>query len=318
MNGKWFNLINRPMIFEDIEYIRGSKIAQEIFMLVDRYAKEKLMICNGRLMANNLNDGENHITTAPIYRLWEYVSLIELVGLCNHTNSLVKNKSLNILDCGGCSSAIDFFLAEKGFQVCSIDLDEFLIFNGNYIAKAKQLPLKNMKADMTQLPFENNSFDIVFSISVLEHIDKKLRGLAIQEMERVVKPGGFIFNTFDYGEYPDIKEVNYNIPSEYSRLIVIKDVDEVIELTKSASNSRIVGNLDTGDLNFLPKKAPAHGEYRIYLDLKKNFNAFTSFRDVRHWLIKFMRFKMFPKNLVRIYQKGRFYNFFRLVLQKRE
>ncbi len=317
MNGQWFDLTNRPMIFEDIEYIRGNKIAQEIFTLVDRYAKENLMICNGRLMANNLNDGKNHITTAPVYRLWEYVSLIELAGLSNPANSEAGNKSLRILDCGGCSSSIDFFLAEKGFQVCSVDLDEFLVFNSNYVAKAKSLPLKNLAADMTHLPFEKDYFDIVFSISVLEHFEKELRGLAIQEMERVVKPGGLIFNTFDYGEYTSARPAGYHIPPQYSQHTVIKDIAEVVELTRAAPHSELVGNLLTDDLNLLPKKAPHVGEYLVYLDLKKNFDAFTRFRDVRRWLLRFMIFKIAPKRLIRIYQKNLFYNYFRLMLQKR-
>ena len=300
MNRKWFDLTNRPMILEDIEYIKRNRIAQEIFTLVDTYAKEGLMICNGHILANNLTDGQNHIKTASIYRLWEYVSLIELVGL--HTLMNSEERSLRILDCGGCSSAVDFYLAEKGFQVCSIDLNEYLVFNSNFIAQKKQLPLTNVKADMTKLPFADDSFDIVFSISVLEHIEKKLRFLALREMERIVSPGGFIFNTFDYGEYESIVD--------------IKGINDIMELLKPVSSSRVAGNPITSDLDYLPKTAPAHGEYIIYLDLGKSFNAFTNPRDVGRWLIRFLMFKLFPQRAVRIYSKNSYYNFFRLLLRK--
>lgn len=315
--GSVFDLINRPMISEDINYLKENKIAHDIFGLVDRYARENFMICNGRLMANNLSDGKNHITTANIYRLWEYASLVELANLNNLENSMAGNKSPRILDCGGCSSSIDFFLAEKGFQVYSVDLNEFLVFNGNHVAKEKHLPLKNIAADMTHLSFGDNYFDIVFSISVLEHFDEKLRFTAIREMERVVKPGGLIFNTFDYGEYYSGKQATYNIPAEYSRHTVIKDIDEVIELATSASNSELVGNSLTDDLKLLPKKAPQFGEFLIYLDLKRSFDAHTNFGDLRYWLIRFILFKFARRRLINIYQKGLFYNFFRLMLQKR-
>ena len=46
-----------------------------------------------------------------------------------------------------------------------------------------------MKADICNLPFEDNSFDLIFCNHVLEHIpnDKK----AMQELFRVLKKGGF-------------------------------------------------------------------------------------------------------------------------------
>lgn len=49
-------------------------------------------------------------------------------------------------------------------------------------------PIADVKADICNLPFEENSFDVVFSNHVLEHIedDKK----AMSELFRVLKPGG--------------------------------------------------------------------------------------------------------------------------------
>ena len=50
-------------------------------------------------------------------------------------------------------------------------------------------PIVDVKADILDLPFDDNQFDIVFCNHVLEHIidDKK----AMQELYRVMKPGGF-------------------------------------------------------------------------------------------------------------------------------
>jgi len=49
-------------------------------------------------------------------------------------------------------------------------------------------PIADVKADICDLPFEENTFDVVFSNHVLEHIedDKK----AMSELYRVLKPGG--------------------------------------------------------------------------------------------------------------------------------
>ncbi|MGB0837881.1 MAG: class I SAM-dependent methyltransferase [Flavobacteriaceae bacterium] len=50
-------------------------------------------------------------------------------------------------------------------------------------------PLADVKADICDLPFEDNSFDVVLCNHVLEHIedDKK----AMQEIYRVLKPGAY-------------------------------------------------------------------------------------------------------------------------------
>jgi len=50
-------------------------------------------------------------------------------------------------------------------------------------------PIADVKADITDLPFESDRFDIVFCNHVLEHLpdDRK----AMQELYRVMKPGGY-------------------------------------------------------------------------------------------------------------------------------
>lgn len=49
-------------------------------------------------------------------------------------------------------------------------------------------PLANVKADICNLPFEDNSYDIIFCNHVLEHIPDDTK--AMQELYRVLKPGG--------------------------------------------------------------------------------------------------------------------------------
>ena len=67
-------------------------------------------------------------------------------------------------------------------------------------------PIVDVKADICDLPFEDNSFDIIFCNHVLEHIedDKK----AMQELYRVLKKGGFGV---------------FQIPQDYSRATTYED-----------------------------------------------------------------------------------------------
>ena len=50
-------------------------------------------------------------------------------------------------------------------------------------------PLADVKADICNLPFEDNSFDIIFCNHVLEHIPDDTK--AMQELYRVMKPNGW-------------------------------------------------------------------------------------------------------------------------------
>lgn len=49
-------------------------------------------------------------------------------------------------------------------------------------------PLADVKADICDLPFEDNAYDIIFCNHVLEHIPDDTK--AMQELYRVLKPGG--------------------------------------------------------------------------------------------------------------------------------
>ena len=50
-------------------------------------------------------------------------------------------------------------------------------------------PLADVKADICDLPFDDNSFDVILCNHVLEHIPNDTK--AMQELYRVMKPGGW-------------------------------------------------------------------------------------------------------------------------------
>ena len=88
-----------------------------------------------------------------------------------------------------------FFTSEKKLKTLHIAPEQcFLdIFrkqeNLEYTTSDLESPIADVKADICDLPFKDNSFDVVFCNHVLEHIadDKK----AMQELFRVMKRGGF-------------------------------------------------------------------------------------------------------------------------------
>ena len=60
--------------------------------------------------------------------------------------------------------------------------------NIEYVTTDLLSPLADVKADICNLPFEDNSFDIIFCNHVLEHIPDDTK--AMQELYRVMKQGG--------------------------------------------------------------------------------------------------------------------------------
>ncbi|WP_095069266.1 class I SAM-dependent methyltransferase [Tenacibaculum jejuense] len=61
--------------------------------------------------------------------------------------------------------------------------------NLEYITSDLESPIADVKADICDLPFEDESFDIIFCNHVLEHIPDDTK--AMQELYRILKPGGY-------------------------------------------------------------------------------------------------------------------------------
>tara|TARA_R110002049_G_scaffold205202_3_gene375719 strand:- start:420 stop:1184 length:765 start_codon:yes stop_codon:yes gene_type:complete len=61
--------------------------------------------------------------------------------------------------------------------------------NLDYTTTDLESPLADVKADICNLPFNDNTYDIIFCNHVLEHIPDDTK--AMQELYRVLKPGGW-------------------------------------------------------------------------------------------------------------------------------
>jgi len=84
-------------------------------------------------------------------------------------------------------------------------------------------PIVDIKADILDLPFNTNSFDIVFCNHVLEHIEDDQK--AMQELYRVLKPSGMGI---------------FQIPQDYSRATTYED----FSITSSEERAKHFGQYD--------------------------------------------------------------------------
>lgn len=86
----------------------------------------------------------------------------------------------------------DFFTTEKKMLHVAPEQAFYKRFRKmkqlDYTTTDLHSPLADVKADICALPFENNTYDIIFCNHVLEHIPDDQK--AMQELYRVLKPGG--------------------------------------------------------------------------------------------------------------------------------
>jgi len=87
----------------------------------------------------------------------------------------------------GCGSGNTTELLSRQYSVVGLDVSRLFL---DY-ARGRNSQLIFVQGSLTDLPFDDNSFDAAGSYNVIEH----LRDIdqAIAEMSRVVKPGGLIF-----------------------------------------------------------------------------------------------------------------------------
>lgn len=100
---------------------------------------------------------------------------------------------MSLLD-GGCGpGTITLGLANAIFpgNAVGIDIGEDPVNNARNLAQEQGITnIRFEVGSLNELPFENASFDAVFSHNVLEHLEKP--EVALSEIYRVLKPGGVI------------------------------------------------------------------------------------------------------------------------------
>jgi ubiquinone/menaquinone biosynthesis C-methylase UbiE len=145
----------------------------------------------------------------------EYVKLISRLNQGNPTtgglgnlrtaiNSLPLSKMNKVLEIGCNTGSSTIALGEMliNSDITGIDIDADMIAMAEQnISQAvkdginKKAQVNVEIADAKKLPYPNNTFDLVVSSGTLSFVDN--RELAIQDIYRVLKPGGFLL-TLDY------------------------------------------------------------------------------------------------------------------------
>lgn len=132
--------------------------------------------------------------------LWLYLQ--------NETNFFTSEKKLAVLHFAPEQEFYKRFKKQKNIKYTTTDLLS---------------PLADVKADICNLPFKDNEYDIIFCNHVLEHIPDDTK--AMQELYRVLKPGGMGI---------------FQIPQDLSRETTFSDDS----ITDAKERAKIFGQYD--------------------------------------------------------------------------
>lgn len=167
-------------------------------------------------------------------------------------NSINLN-GLNVLDVGcGLGGPCRLLADEYNCQATGIDLSNEYIRTANKLSELVNLNNKTtfIQGNATELPFEDNSFDVVWTQHVQMNIPKKKKFYS--EINRVLKSGGY-FLFYDILKKGN-GEVNYPMPwasdSNLSFLFKSEEMNSLLEelgLTKKQSTNQTQAGIDFFD-----------------------------------------------------------------------
>jgi ubiquinone/menaquinone biosynthesis C-methylase UbiE len=97
-----------------------------------------------------------------------------------------------ILDVG-CGTGKDSAALElRGKRVVGLDLSTGMLQTAQENLSSEGLGNRLILANMKAIPFENNSFDGLWNMASLVHVDPETKGQVIAEFNRVMKKGGIL------------------------------------------------------------------------------------------------------------------------------
>jgi ubiquinone/menaquinone biosynthesis C-methylase UbiE len=107
---------------------------------------------------------------------------------------LTRAPGMNVLDIGVGNGYFEMLAVQKKYSVAALDPDN------KAIEKLKRMGIDAKQGSLSAVPFADNTFDFVVASEVLEHLKSEEMPKAIQEINRVLKKGGYFVGTVPFNE----------------------------------------------------------------------------------------------------------------------
>lgn len=132
-----------------------------------------------------------------VSRPWEYAYVFSHLKDWKANNPEIKN--MKVMDFGSGLTFLPFALAKENMSIVAVDIDPVAHRDFGRAKRITPVSPGNvdflLSSNQKPIPVENESFDCVYSISVLEHIPDPIP--IIKELNRALKPEGLFALTFD-------------------------------------------------------------------------------------------------------------------------
>lgn len=142
----------------------------------------------------------------------------------------------DVLDIGCGVGRHALFLAQNGFQVTAVDLSESGLQIARDTATEMCLEITFTLGDFTSLPVPDDSCDLALAWNVIYHGDGAVVQQALDEIQRVLRPGGILICTMistRHERYGDGTEVRPNT-------FIVEDDDEKAHAHFYCDDQRLV------------------------------------------------------------------------------
>lgn len=159
----------------------------------------------------DFNNGRSELDYLPDHfkNSAKFKRFIKTARYCNSGDLLIKDylnpeKGKNYLDVGSCVNLLRYKLHEWQSLYYGIDISQKLIKLTNSFVKTNRIIIGGLVlAEISNLPFTNDYFDMASAIGVLEYYGNDYNILALKELNRVVKQDGKLVIDLPSRKHPD-------------------------------------------------------------------------------------------------------------------
>ena len=136
-------------------------------------------------------DGQTGWSNQIIYRYDQPLRLRVIKNLMNKIQGSVKNKKILDIGCGVGDFSIMF--AKMGAHITGIDISKKAIEKAKKKVHKRTFFINFLITSIEDMNFPMQSFDIITSFTVLQHISDKKLSLSVRKMVNSLKFGGYIY-----------------------------------------------------------------------------------------------------------------------------
>jgi ubiquinone/menaquinone biosynthesis C-methylase UbiE len=152
------------------------------------------------------------------------------------------NKGKRVLEVGCGRGSLSCYFSENNYDCTLLDLSESVIDIAKNIFTKNNLPANFIVGDANNLNIPDNSFDVIFSIGLLEHFEDIV--IPLSEQIRVLDKGGIWFGYI----VPEYKE---NIQKDYKWINnILKGYQE--NGSQKAEEKEVIYRSDYGSERYIP------------------------------------------------------------------